>query len=143
MELSAQRVLVGLRARGPAFPPGEALRLLDKNPRLWARNGVHKPVRECVKEPLTAQATAALRAAKEVMAADQGVQAPKVTELDLYACIAQEGFRNTDDSPPHAHQDLIAYVKQHCATALQALAGIHFGPGSPANAGAERHSIER
>ena len=94
-------MLVGLRARGPAFPPGEALRLLDKNPRLWARNGVHKPVRECVKEPLTAQATAALRAAKEVMAADQGVQAPKVTELDLYACIAQKGFRNTDDSPPH------------------------------------------
>ena len=45
--------------------------------------------------------------------------------------------------PPHAHQDLIAYAKQHCATALQALAGIHFGPGSPANAGAERHSIER
>ena len=93
-------MLVGLRARGPAFPPGEASRLLDKNPRLWARNGVHKPVRECVKEPLTAQATAALRAAKEVMAADQGVQAPKVTVLDHYAFIAQKGFRSTDDSPP-------------------------------------------
>ena len=135
-------MLVGLRARGPAFRPGEALRLLDKNPRLWVRNGVHKPVRECVKEPLTAQATAALRAAKQVMAADQGVQAPKVTVLDLYALLRRK-VSAALTTPPHARQDLIAYVKQHCATALQALAGIHFGPGSPANAGAEHHSIER
>ena len=93
-------MLVGLRARGPAFPPGEALRLLDKNPRLWARNGVHKPVRECVKEPLTAQATAALRAAKEVMAANQGVQAPKVTVLDLYALLRRK-VSAALTTPPH------------------------------------------
>ena len=93
-------MLVGLRAWGPAFPPGEASRLLDKNPRLWARNGVHKPVRECVKEPLTAQATAALRAAKEVMAADQGAQAPKVTVLDLYALLRRK-VSAALTTPPH------------------------------------------
>ena len=107
-------------------PPEKPNAVLDKNPLLWARIGVHRPIRECINEPLTAQATAARRAAKEVMAADQGVQAPKVTELDLYAIIVQKGFRNTDDYP-HAHQDLISYVKQHCSTAVQASDGINFG----------------
>ena len=49
-----------------------------------------------------------------------------MTELDLYAIIVQKGFRNTDDYP-HAHQDLISYVKQHCSTAVQDSDGINFG----------------
>ena len=104
--------------------PDKPYACLDHSPVLWARTGSHPKVSESVHEPLTANATAARRAAVEREAADQGLQAPKVTDLDIYPIIVQKGFRNTDDYP-HAHLDVIAYVKKHCSTAIQGYVWKH------------------
>ena len=91
---------------------------LDKKPVLWSLHGAHPPLSVSIHEPLTASALAARRDAMERRAAEDDTQAPKITELDIYAIVVLHKFRNTDNRP-FAHLDLIAHAKKHCSTAVQ------------------------
>jgi hypothetical protein len=78
--------------------PAKPMASLDRRPALWSAEGPHPPMDTAVNEPMTASAVAARRAAMETAAAEQGTTAPKVTEVDAYAIVVAQGFRNTADS---------------------------------------------
>ena len=70
---------------------------LDREALWWARAGPHPPLEECRHEPNTAAATKKKREFKEKRAAEEGQEAPRITELDVYALVVEKGFRNTED----------------------------------------------
>ena len=92
---------------------------LDPAPLLWAHDGEHPPLSESVHEPLTAMALRNRRLAKDAKAAEDGKAPAKISDLDVYPIVVQKQFRNTADYP-HAHLELIAYVKAHASGAMQA-----------------------
>lgn len=100
------------------------LEALDPHPLPWSADGQHPPLQECCHPPLTAAALHGRRVAVEQRAAEEGTQAPKITELDVWPIVVRQGFRNTQDDPT-AHLQLIAYVKKHCSTAMQAFLFKH------------------
>ena len=99
---------------------------LDRRPALWANDGPHPPLDDCVHEPCTGPAVAARRAFADNSAAEQGKKGPKVTEFDMYPIVLKLGIRNTPDYAC-AHLDLVDHVKKHCSTAMQAWAFKNMG----------------
>jgi hypothetical protein len=85
--------------------PSKPMPTLDRRPLLWAAGGEHPPIETAINEAMTAGAIAARRAAMEMAAAEQGTTAPKVTEVDIYPLVIQQGFRNGPDYR-HADKDL-------------------------------------
>ena len=73
------------------------LAALDPHPLLWSADGQHPPLQECCHPPLTAAALHGRRVAAEQRAAEEGTQAPKITELDVLPIVVHQGFRNTHD----------------------------------------------
>lgn len=94
---------------------------LDPNPVTWARSGTHPPLFEASQEPVTAAALARRREKKVKDAAAAGKAEPRPTEMDLYAVIVKNGFRNTPDDN-NAASRLIAFLKVHGTPALVAFA---------------------
>ena len=104
---------------GSVPSPQKPKSALDPKPWLWAHDGDHPLLSESVHEPLTASALRNRRLVKDANAAENGKAPPKISDLDVYPIVVQRGFRNAADFP-HAHLELIAYVKAHASTALQA-----------------------
>ena len=94
---------------------------LDPHPRSWARSGEHPPLFEACQEPLTASALSRRREKKVKDAAGGGKPEPRPTEMDLYAVIVKNGFRNTPDDS-NAASRLVAFLKAHGTPALVAYA---------------------
>ena len=94
---------------------------LDASPRVWCADGQHASLFEASQEPTTAAAMARRRQACVKHASEEGRREPKPTELDLYAIIVQQVFRNTADDQ-HAVKRLVQYLKLHGSPALVAFA---------------------
>ena len=90
---------------------------LDKTPMAWARMGTHPSLDKVCHEPFTAEATRKHTDARLKAASAAGKAEPRQTEMDLYAVIVQEGFRNTPDDP-WAHKKLIQYLKANASRSL-------------------------
>ena len=97
---------------------------LDPDPRTWARTGAHVPLFEASQEPVTAGALARRREKKVKDALAKGKPEPRPTEMDLYAVIVKNGFRNTPDDN-NAAARLMAYLKTSATPALIAFAFKH------------------
>ena len=89
---------------------------LDRFPFLWARFGCHPPLSKCCNEPLTWQALVQRRDYKQKRAAEEGKTEPKVSELDVYGIIVEQGFQNTADDQT-AYKKLVVHVNSHCSKA--------------------------
>ena len=87
---------------------------LDSRPLWWADGRSHPPLDDCRHEPNTAAATKRRREFREKQAAEEGKDAPRATEMDLYAIIVNKGFRNLEDDRT-AHLQLMTYARQHCS----------------------------
>ena len=80
---------------------------LDPKPIAWNRDGPHPDLFEAAQEPVTAEATRRRREVKVKTSSEHGKPEPKATELDLYAVVVLQGFRNTPDDP-WATRDLLS-----------------------------------
>ena len=87
---------------------------LDPRPEAWQREGEHPPLSQVAQEPNTALALQGRREAAVKALAEKGKAAPRASEMDLYAIIADQGFRNTPDDRT-AHKRLALYCKEHCS----------------------------
>ena len=87
---------------------------LDKHPETWQRVGQHPPLSEMAQEPNTAKALRGRREASVKCLAEKGKPAPRATEMDIYAIIVEQGFRNTPDDR-NADKRLGLYCKEHCS----------------------------
>jgi hypothetical protein len=94
---------------------------LDQAPLPWARQGEHPSLFDSSQEPCTAAALKKRWEQKAKTAAGKGVRQPRATEMDLYAVIAEKGFRNTPDKP-WAEKELLAYLQAHGGASLYQLA---------------------
>ena len=94
--------------------PSKPLASLDSAPVTWSSNGEHPPLNQCMHEPLTASALRKRRLYAETAAAESGQKAPKVSDMDIWPIVVQQGFRNAPDAP-HAHLELIAFAKNSCS----------------------------
>ena len=90
---------------------------LDPTPLTWCHDGPHPDLFDSVQEPVTAEALRRQREFKVKTATEAGKPEPKATELDLYAVVVREGFRNTPDDP-WAHKKLIEHIRLKGGTAL-------------------------
>ena len=94
---------------------------LDPHPCTWARLGQHPPLFEAAQEPVTASALSRRREKKVKEAAAKGKPEPRPTEMDLYAIIVQNGFKNSPDDS-NAAARLISFLKVHGTPALVSFA---------------------
>ena len=86
---------------------------LDARPVLWAAPPLEHPrLEDCRNEPLTAAALRSRREKKDRAAAEAGVAAGRITEMDVWGVVVQNGFRNTDDNMNAAMQ-LGTWAKAH------------------------------
>ena len=99
--------------QSPEKPEGS----LDMMPVLWSADGGHPALRLCREEPLTAKALAARSEAAYQKACGEG-KAQKLSELDIWPIVVENGFRNGPDEHV-AHLKLISYVKAHCSRDMQ------------------------
>eukprot|EP00973_Karenia_brevis_P062238 8657550-Karenia_brevis.AAC.1 len=91
----------------------------DKHYVLWASPpGVHPPLDEACNEPLTASALRARRLQADKKAAEQGISAPRITEMDVWPIVVQQGFENTPDDMTAAKQ-LQAWAKKHASLPMR------------------------
>ena len=89
---------------------------LDASPLLWP-DGAHPPLDQCCHEPLTAAALKRRSVQKFMAAAELGKQ-DKITELDVFPIVVNNGFRpgtDLDDSD----LKLVEFAKENCSTAMQ------------------------
>ena len=94
---------------------------LDPHPQTWASSGQHLPLFEASQEPVNAAAMARRREKKVKDAAAAGKSEPRPTEMDLYAAIVKNNFRNTPDDN-NAASRLIAHLKAYGTPGLVAFA---------------------
>ena len=93
------------------FPtPKKPRSSLDAKPLAWSSQGDHPDLFEASQEPVTVAAMRRRREQKVLSANEAAVPEPRATELDLYATIVQQNFRNTADKP-WAHKELIQYLR--------------------------------
>jgi hypothetical protein len=90
---------------------------LDLEPELWSFDGEHPPLHTCRDEPLTAAALRRRGEVKYQKAAGDGKR-EKITELDVWPIVVENGFRNGPDEHT-AHLKLVAHAKKHCSSAMQ------------------------
>ena len=95
---------------GAVPSPGKPQNELDPAPRLWAKCGKHKPLKDVVKEPMTVAAIEARSYDRLMKASGEGKAEPRPTEMDLYAAIVSGNFKNTPDDQ-HAWKRLISHLK--------------------------------
>ena len=99
--------------------PKKPFAALDHAPVLWPSQGLYKhpdPEDMC-REPITAAAIRAKRIKVEDKALEEGKREPRVSDMDVWAVVVRQGFRNTDDSR-NAHIELAAYAKRHCGDVM-------------------------
>ena len=101
--------------------PSKAQSDLDPSPLAWCREGEHPSLFDACQEPLTASAIARRRESKVMKASENGKPEPRAPEMDLYAVIARQGFKNTVDDHTAAER-LIAWLKAHGTLGLSAFA---------------------
>ncbi len=94
---------------------------LDPSPACWAKDGQHPPLFDAAQEPASAAGFRARREAKAKAASQEGKSEPRASELDLYAVVVENKFRNTADDY-HADKRLVAYLRQHGSHQLFQLA---------------------
>ena len=94
--------------------PKKSQASLDPSPVAWQRQGDHPPLAQVAQEPNTAAALRGRREASVKCLAEKGKPAPRASEMDLYAIIAEQGFRNTPDDRM-AHKRLVVHCKQCCS----------------------------
>ena len=95
--------------------------VLDASPMCWAADGVHPPLFDAAQEPVTAAASRARREHKAKAASQEGKGEPRPCELDLFAIVVENRFRNTADDH-HADERLIEYLRDHGGPQLYQLA---------------------
>ena len=86
---------------------------LDEHPETWQHEGQHPPLAQVSQGPNTAAASRKRREASVKCLAEKGKPAPRATDMDIYAIIVDQGFRNTPDDRT-AHKRLAVYCQQHC-----------------------------
>jgi len=96
--------------------PKKPLSSLDASAVLWP-DGAHPPLDKCCHEPLTAAALKRRSAHKYMAAAELGKQ-EKITELDVFPVVVNNGFRPGTDSDD-ADLKLVEFAKGSCSTAMQ------------------------
>ena len=100
-------------------PPKKPDGSIDKKAIAWAATGfVHPPFDQCCTEPVTAKALSAKRLRMDRKAADEGEEASRLTEMDVWPIVVNQNFRNTPDDDT-AHLQLMAWAKQHGTEAMQ------------------------
>ena len=87
---------------------------LDSAHVLWGHYEPHPPLDACCREPLTGPALDARRQGKEMKAAEAGKKA-RITEMDIWGIVVQNGIRNKDADDDTAVDQLIAHAKSHCS----------------------------
>ena len=95
--------------------PQKPLATLDRNPELWPV--AHPFIDDCVNPPNTAAAMQTKRRKMCDLAAEQGKDDPRVTELDVWALVVRTGIKNSDDDR-NADAKLAQYAKQHCSQVM-------------------------
>ena len=93
---------------------------LDRAYMLWASfdAGPHPVLDECCNAPLTSAAIVARRKCAEEGAVAKGKTQPRVTKLDVWPIVVQNGIRNTPDDLT-AHKQLAAWVKTRGTAEMQ------------------------
>ena len=89
----------------------------DTTPVLWAAAGDHAPPPLLCNEPLTAAALPARRQKADDAAAEAGMKAARITEIDVWPVLIANGFRNTEDGVT-ADKQLIDHATSYCTTAM-------------------------
>ena len=90
---------------------------LDKDARCWARSGAHPPLFQASQPGNTAAALQQRREHIVKAASADGAPEPRAGELDLYAVIVREGFRNTPDDP-WACKKLVEFLRTSATPGL-------------------------
>ena len=85
---------------------------LDTRPLVWSRHRLSISLVDLSQEPTTAHMLKRKREKSLKDAAEAGKHDPRASEMDLYAVIVAQGFRNTPDFH-HAADLLISYLKKH------------------------------
>jgi hypothetical protein len=96
--------------------PKKPASALDTDPVRWSATRVFKPLSELCHEPMTANAIKKNLDRKQQHAAEEGKK-QKITKLDIWPLVVQNGFRNGKDDDA-AHLRLIQYAKTSCSKAV-------------------------
>lgn len=96
---------------GTMWTPKKPQAEIDNEPLAWCLHGEHRNLFDSSQEPVTALATLRRREYKVKKASEEGKAEPRADELDLYAVIVREGFRNTPDDP-WAAKKLIKHLRE-------------------------------
>jgi hypothetical protein len=94
----------------PTKPEGS----LDLEPDLWAAQGEHPPLKHCHEEPMTAAALRTRSGSKCRKASAEG-KAEKITELDAWSIVAENGFRNGGAATPRVTKAAKTHDASTCA----------------------------
>ena len=66
---------------------------LDASPVLWAREGLHPALEDCVYEPVTARAVRARQWKAMQEAAEVGADEPRITEMSVWPLVVRAARR--------------------------------------------------
>ena len=100
--------------------PDKSAEALDNDPVLFAAAGSHPSLEECCHEPLTAAALRSRRLRADHAAAGKGSASARVTELDIFPLVVQNGFgQQKGDDDQEAALRLISFVKTSCSIPIQ------------------------
>ena len=97
--------------------PSKAVAALDPAPLLWSAHGEHSPLDEACEEPTTAAALRQRRQQQVQAAREQGKEAPRPSEIDVWPLVVRHNIRNTPDTP-EAHLQLIQVAKRCCSAEM-------------------------
>ena len=97
---------------GTMWTPKKPQEEIDKDALPWCLQGTHRSLFDSAQEPNTAAATRRRREYKVKKASQEGKSEPRADELDLYAVVVREGFRNTADDP-WAAKKLINHLQEY------------------------------
>jgi len=81
---------------------------LDPHPELWAADGVHPPLAEASRPPVTAKALAERREKRRLQKAEEGKPEAKFEDIDVWPIVIRE---NIPDAP-NAPEILMGYAKR-------------------------------
>lgn len=102
---------------GHIATPRKPAASLDPLPLLWSAVGQHPPLDEVCEEPSTAAAVKRRRLLKEQAASEQGKEAPRPVELDVWPLVIRHNIRNTPDAS-EAHLELLKVARTSCSPAM-------------------------
>ena len=97
--------------------PKKPIAALDTSPVAWKCDGPHEPLHEACQEPTTAAAVTKRRLNAELKAAEEGKEAPRPSDIDVWPIVVRHKIRNTHDNR-EAHLRLIEVALDTCSPAM-------------------------